>query len=163
KAEFREPAGRLRPPAAGVDHEVRHQGVHLAPLLYADAADPAVRIQQPLDTTRTGQRDIGMREGTLPHAVFEEPSTVAGNIQPRDRTAPAPCRWPKRLSPWGDRTRVRCQPDNVWPPGRLTCQATTLRADYCSETYVIVSPLHPGHPSVGMPPRYSPRNFAAPM
>jgi len=33
KAEFREPAGRLRPPAAGVDHEVRHQGVHLAPLL----------------------------------------------------------------------------------------------------------------------------------
>src|SRR5438128_11897763 len=28
--------------------------------------------------------------------------------------------------------------------------------------YTMVSPLHPGHPSVGMPPVYSPRNLAAP-
>src|SRR5213594_356356 len=27
----------------------------------------------------------------------------------------------------------------------------------------MVSPLHPGHPSVGMPPVYSPRNVAAPI
>src|SRR5215475_15443343 len=27
----------------------------------------------------------------------------------------------------------------------------------------MVSPLHPGHPSVGMPPVYSPRNLAAPI
>src|SRR5262252_8980428 len=27
----------------------------------------------------------------------------------------------------------------------------------------MVSPLHPGHPSVGMPPVYSPRNWAAPI
>src|SRR5262245_37527468 len=29
--------------------------------------------------------------------------------------------------------------------------------------YTMVSPLHPGHPSVGMPPIYSPRNLAAPI
>src|SRR5215470_7534193 len=27
----------------------------------------------------------------------------------------------------------------------------------------MVSPLHPGHPRVGMPPVYSPRNLAAPI
>src|SRR5262245_54425927 len=27
----------------------------------------------------------------------------------------------------------------------------------------MVSPLHPGHPSVGLPPVYSPRNLAAPI
>src|SRR5215467_13540849 len=29
--------------------------------------------------------------------------------------------------------------------------------------YFMVSLLHPGHPSVGMPPVYSPRNLAAPI
>jgi Hsp70 protein len=43
-------------------------------------------------------------------------------------------------------------------------QANALRADYGScSTYSMVSPLHPGHPSVGIPPRYSPRNLAAPI
>ena len=43
-------------------------------------------------------------------------------------------------------------------------QANALRADYGScSTYSMVSPLHPGHPIVGIPPVYSPRNLAAPM
>src|SRR5215471_13965483 len=29
--------------------------------------------------------------------------------------------------------------------------------------YTMISPLHPGHPSVGMPPVDSPRNLAAPI
>ena len=42
-------------------------------------------------------------------------------------------------------------------------QANALRADEGScSMYTIVSPLHPGHPSVGIPPVYSPRNLAAP-
>ena len=43
-------------------------------------------------------------------------------------------------------------------------QANALRASYGScSTYSIVSPLHPGHPIVGIPPVYSPLNLAAPM
>jgi hypothetical protein len=39
-----------------------------------------------------------------------------------------------------------------------------LQADYGScSTYSMVSPLHPGHPIMGIPPVYSPRNVAAPI
>src|SRR6266446_10976554 len=42
-------------------------------------------------------------------------------------------------------------------------QANALWADYGScSTYAMVSPLHPGQSICGMPPRYSPRNLAAP-
>jgi hypothetical protein len=37
-----------------------------------------------------------------------------------------------------------------------------LWAAYGSAPYSIVSPLQPGHPIVGIPPVYSPRNVAAP-
>src|SRR5262249_51216523 len=82
KAEFPEPAGRLRSPAASVDHDVSRQGVSPATLLIAYAADTSIGIQQPLDTALTDQRDIGMLQGTLPHTVVEQPTTVAGNIKP---------------------------------------------------------------------------------
>src|SRR5262249_4910781 len=43
-------------------------------------------------------------------------------------------------------------------------QANALRrAQGPDLRYSMVSPLHPGHPSVGMPPVYSPRNLAAPI
>src|SRR5262245_13834899 len=39
-----------------------------------------------------------------------------------------------------------------------------LQADYGScSTYSMVSPLHPGHPIMGIPSVYSPRNVAAPI
>src|SRR5713101_1823438 len=40
---------------------------------------------------------------------------------------------------------------------------SALRADYCSSTYTRASPLHPGHPSGGIPPSSSPRNLAIPI
>src|SRR5713101_5706634 len=48
---------------------------------------------------------------------------------------------------------------------KFLCYAhNTLRADYGScSTYSMVSPLHPGHPIMGIPPVYSPRNLAAPI
>src|SRR5947209_6754698 len=47
---------------------------------------------------------------------------------------------------------------------RISCyEHNTLRADYGScSTYSMVSPWHPGHPIMGIPPVYSRRNLAAP-
>ena len=47
---------------------------------------------------------------------------------------------------------------------KMSFQANALRAGYSScAMYTMVSPLHPEHPIVGIPPVYSPRNFAIPM
>src|SRR5439155_3375034 len=82
KAECREPAGGMRPPSARVHNEVRGQGMRLARLLVAYPADAPVFVDKPLHGALTGKRDVGMLQGTLPHAVFEEPTTVAGDIKP---------------------------------------------------------------------------------
>jgi hypothetical protein len=55
--------------------------MHRAALRIANTADASVGIEQPVNTSLTGQRDGGMRQGTLPHTVFEEPPTVTGNIK----------------------------------------------------------------------------------
>src|SRR5262245_19066276 len=56
--------------------------MRLVRLLVAYPADASAFVDKPLHGALTGKRDVGMLQGTLPHAVFEEPTTVAGNIKP---------------------------------------------------------------------------------
>ena len=67
-----------------------------------------------------------------------------------------------RTETWLQRVGLQLKPSKT----RIaqTLAHNTLRADYGScSTYSMVSPLHPGHPIMGIPPVYSPRNLAAPI
>ena len=55
-------------------------------------------------------------------------------------------------------------PTSIVELGLRHAAHNALQADYGScSTYSMVSPLHPGHPIMGIPPVYSPRNVAAPI
>jgi hypothetical protein len=93
-------AGRLRLPSAGVDHDVRRQGLSLTTLGVAHAAHVPVVAHDPLHGAVACQRDVGMPQGTLLHAVFEEPAAVAGDVKPEIARLSDRARHRKRFAGW---------------------------------------------------------------
>src|SRR5687768_7712183 len=53
----------------------------LSRLAIAYPADTPTFVYQSVHGACTVQRHVGVRQGTLPHAMFEEPSAVAGDIK----------------------------------------------------------------------------------